>query len=167
VAAMAELQWWVGLRPSEVVRMRVSDVDTAGDVWLYRLDAHKGSWRGDDYAGEVVPLGPECQRVLRPWIDAARHRGADAYLFQPSRKRKHACYTVASYNRAIARACAEAGVAHFSPYQIRHSAKKRIEEEVSTAAASAILRHRSLETTKRYARAQNVGLAQETARRVG
>jgi integrase len=178
VAAMIEIQWWTGMRPSEVVRMRACDVVTVdqgdgqgdGQPWTYRLASSKSAWRGAEFVGEVVPIGPECQRVLRPWLDAARNRGGadgSCYLFQPSRRRKSTGYTVASYGRAIARGCVAAGVPHFSAYQLRHSAKRRIEAELGTAAASAILRHRSLETTRRYAAGQNRELAADAARKVG
>ena len=163
VAAMIELQWWSGMRPSEVCRMRVQDLDTGGEIWHYRLDAHKSSWRdGEGYEGEAVSLGRECQRVLGPWL---HQPGRPIYLFRPAVRRKEPCYTPASYCRAVLRACAAAGIPRWSPYQLRHSAKARLEAEFGTAAAAAQLRQRSLETTKRYAQSERVRLADETARK--
>lgn len=82
-AAMAELQLYSGMRPSEVVIMRGIDLTTSGKVWLYRPGSdqgphgtHKTAWRGHD---RVIALGPKAQEVLRPWL----RPNLQEYLFQP------------------------------------------------------------------------------------
>lgn len=79
VAAMLLLQWHTGMRSGEVRIMRGCDVERGGpgSVWLYRPHLHKNDWRGQE---RVVPLGPEAQRVLLPWLES---REPDAYLFRP------------------------------------------------------------------------------------
>ena len=62
VAAMVELQLLTGMRPGEVVLMRMSDVDRSGDVWLYTPEEHKNAWRGKE---RKVYLGPKAQEILR------------------------------------------------------------------------------------------------------
>jgi integrase len=87
---MVQLQLEAGMRPGEVIIMRVMDLDTSGKVWLYRPGsdqehgAHKTAWRGQD---RVISLGPRAQKVLRPWLD---ENVADptAYLFQPKEARE-------------------------------------------------------------------------------
>jgi len=65
VAAMIELQWWSGMRPQEVVQMRMAEIDRGGRVWLYRPRDHKVEHHGME---RVVPLGPQCQAVLGPFV---------------------------------------------------------------------------------------------------
>jgi len=130
VRAMVQLQLLTGMRPNEVVQLRPADVDRTADVWLYRPQAHKNQHHG---RSRVVPVGPNAQKVLRPYLT----RDAQAYCFSPQevlvdlRERQRAerkkrrgnrggnrkrpkevpaivpseRYDVASYRRAIARAC--------------------------------------------------------------
>src|SRR5262249_6428698 len=65
VRALVELQWWSGCRPGEALIMRTQDLDRSGDVWLYRVPAHKKSWRGE---ARVIPLGPRAQEIIRPFL---------------------------------------------------------------------------------------------------
>jgi integrase len=62
VADMVRFQRLTGARPGEVCIIRPSDVDTSGEVWLFRPESHK-----TDYAGRrrVIPIGPRAQSVLR------------------------------------------------------------------------------------------------------
>lgn len=167
VAVMLELQWWSGMRPGEVVRMRAGDLreDGPDGTWLYRLDAHKNDWR-EGRTEDDVTLGPECQRVLRPWLDAARARGPDAYLFPPA-SRGVGHYREEAYTRCVARACARHGIPHFSPYQIRHAAKQRVTRALGLDAARAQLRQKSIGATDGYARQRDLDLAAEAARKTG
>jgi integrase len=65
VAAMVRLQLLSGCRAGEMMAMRDADVDTTGEVWVYRPHRHKNKNRGKD---RVVFLGPQAQAVLRPWM---------------------------------------------------------------------------------------------------
>lgn len=76
VAAMVELQWLTGMRPGEVVIMRACDLDTTGEVWLYRPSDHKTAWRGQE---RVVPLGPRAQEIVKRFLTTS----TTAYLFSP------------------------------------------------------------------------------------
>lgn len=67
VAAMVRLQLFSGLRPGETCAVRPCDLDTSGDVWLYRPGHHKTAWRGKV---RVVALGPRAQAVLLPLLPA-------------------------------------------------------------------------------------------------
>jgi integrase len=62
---MVRLQLLSGMRTCEVLVMRDADIDTTGDVWVYRPHRHKNRNRGKE---RVVFLGPQAQEVLRPWL---------------------------------------------------------------------------------------------------
>jgi integrase len=93
VAAIVELLWLTGARPSEILTMRTGDIDRTSDpgCWRYRPRKHKNSHRKQM---RVICLGPKAQTVLGPWLKA----DPDAYIFQPreavaalaeSRKKSH------------------------------------------------------------------------------
>lgn len=152
VAAMIELQWLTGMRPGEVVQMRTADIDRSEDVWLYRPRQHKTQHHGKT---RVVPLGPKAQEVLRPFLKLDRdafcfspreaeeerwsaRRHSRQTPMTPShrartRKRKpkrtpRESYDTQSYGRAIADGCKKAGVPHWAPNRLRHSAATRIKK---------------------------------------
>lgn len=77
LAAMVQVQYLAAMRPSEVCAMRVGDIDTSGEVWLYRPESHKGTWREKD---RIIAFGPKAIAVLMPFMD----RSPDAYLFSPA-----------------------------------------------------------------------------------
>jgi site-specific recombinase XerD len=76
LGAMIQLQRLTGMRPGEACIMRTMDINTSGRIWEYRPESHKTEHHERD---RVVFIGPEAQRILRPWLrpDLA------AYLFQP------------------------------------------------------------------------------------
>ena len=133
IADIARLQRLAGMRPSEVCILRPCDLDTSGDVWLYRPSTYKTEHHG---RARVVYLGPKAKAILRPYL----LRPADAYCFSPQdtvrrmyqerqaarvtplscgnrpgtnckrkpRRKAGEHYTKNSYNKAIARAIAAA-----------------------------------------------------------
>jgi integrase len=149
VAAMIQLQQFAGMRPGEVVAMRTTDLTTSGTVWEYRPASHKNEHHDKR---RVIMLGPRAQTVLRPWLrtnleeplfqpveaERARLESLRAARKSPlwpshataqARKRKAKKrrepgdrYSVASYRKAIARACRKAGTEPWSPHQLRHGA---------------------------------------------
>jgi integrase len=133
VGDMVRFQRLAGCRPGEVCSLRPCDVDTTGEVWIYRPSSHKTQHHGRE---RRIYIGPQAQDVLRPYL----LRDKSAYCFSPrdsERKRRalrHArrvtpmsCgnrpgtrrvkvpkrmpkdrYSKDGYARAIARACAAA-----------------------------------------------------------
>ena len=75
-AAKVKLQRLTGMRPGEVCRMRIKDIDMSGEVWLYKPPTHKTHLLGKS---RTILIGPLAQAVLQPFLD----RPADAYLFTP------------------------------------------------------------------------------------
>jgi integrase len=77
VRAMIELQRLTGMRSGEVTAIRACDLDASGKVWTYKPPQHKNKFRGFE---RVVYLGPEAQRILKPWLTT----DLQAYLFRPA-----------------------------------------------------------------------------------
>jgi integrase len=177
VRAMIELQELTGMRPGEVASMRGVDIDTSGDIWVYRPASHKTQGHGHE---RLILLGPLSQAVLTPWLVADR----GAFLFSPAaavaarnaerrRNRKtpltpsqagrrpkknpkrspRSQYDKNAYGQAIARACEKAGVPHWHPNQLRHNAATRIRQKYGIEAARQVLGHRSAAVTEVYAEA--------------
>jgi integrase len=174
---MIQTQLLTGARPGEVVLMRVGDLNTSGKIWEYVPRSHKNEHRGRD---RFVLIGPNAQAVLRKFLkpnveaflfspaeadaerqaarrtarkspitpsQAARHPKADA------NRRPKDCYTVASYRRAISRACKLVGVPEWHPHQLRHNAATELRRTYGVEAARVILGHASLDATEIYAEA--------------
>ena len=154
LADAVRVQLASAMRPGEVVGLHADQVDRSGDVWLFRPRTHKSAWRGRD---RVVPLGPRAQAILSPRL------AGGGWAF-PSPKGQP--YLRLSYAQAIRRACAAAGVPHWSPGQLRHTAATTIRRDSGIEAAQAVLGHSRIETTQLYAdRLLSVGI--ETASRIG
>jgi integrase len=128
VADMVRFQRLTGCRPAEVCILRPIDIDTTGDVWLYRPAEHKTEHHD---RARVICIGPKAQDVLRRYL----LRPEASYCFQPSeserkrlaelharrttplscgnrpgtnrkrrpKKRAGDCYTTSSYRRAVHR----------------------------------------------------------------
>ncbi len=133
-ANMVRIHRLIGCRPSEVCRLRPCDIDTTGDVWLYRPESHKTQHHGRE---RIIFIGPKAQDILRPYLDrdskahcfspvesvALRHkeqRTKRKTRVQPSQRNRQKAkpknpprtsYNKDSYNRAIRRAIEKANKA--------------------------------------------------------
>ncbi len=76
IADMVRLQLETGMRPGEMVIMRGIDLDTTGNVWLYRPGHHKTEHHGH---GRTVPIGPKAQGIIRRCLTT----DLQAFLFSP------------------------------------------------------------------------------------
>jgi len=183
---MIELQRLTGMRPGEVLSMRVCDLDMSGVVWTYTPAEHKTEHHGH---GRAVFIGPRAQTILRPFLrpeltaclfspreaeqsrrslDAKGQRGLGQ---RETRRKTHRRlgdrYTTESYRRAIARACELAGAPQWSPNQLRHNAATRLRREHGLDVAQTILGHRiGSAITELYAEA-NVRKARQVMAKVG
>jgi integrase len=174
VRGLVRVQRLTGMRPGEAARMRACDIDTTGEVWLYRPERHKTAWRGKQ---RVIPIGPRAQHLLREYLKPK----LDAYLFSPrdardewfaakraARKTKvqpsQACrrkanpqrkpgefYTRHAYDAAIARACVKAGVPRWHPNQLRHTRATEIRRAFGLEATQVTLGHAKADVTQVYA----------------
>jgi integrase len=168
--AMVDLQLLTGMRPGEVRIMRPMDVDTTGDVWVYRPQQHKTEHFGQT---REVLIGQQAQTVLVPFPN----RRLDAFCFDPReavKQRAAECpthrrkpntsprrtrrtlgdhYTKDAYARAIHRACKAAGVEPWTPNQLRHTFATRVRKEFGLEVARVVLGHATADTTEIYAEA--------------
>lgn len=191
VRAAVLTQWWTGMRPAELLRMTRRQIDMTSEIWLYRPDKHKGTWRGRD---RLIAIGPRAQEQIIPRLTLA----PDAPLFsaraawdefraakrearstketkqQRDRDRKaqqaepvSEFFDVDRYRRAITRACDAADVPHWSPHRLRHAAGTRIAATEGIEVARATLGHTDVATTRRYAIGADAQLAKRAAARHG
>jgi integrase len=175
VVALVRLQLLTGCRAGEAMVMRGMDLNTSGEVWVYRPGSHKNQHRGLE---RVIYLGPQAQAVVHPFLTT----DLQAYLFSPrryveamharrsarrlsrrtpselrrQRKEKPLCkpaerYDRRSYRQAIVRACAKANVQAWSPLQLRHTAGTLIRAKYGVEAAKVVLGHTRIETSQIYA----------------
>ncbi len=217
VADMVRLQRLAAMRPAEVCILRPCDLDRSRDVWVYRPAHHKTEHAGKERA---VPLGPKAQQVLLRYLtrdsqaycfrpsDSERKRRAAQ---RAARKTPLSCgnrpgtcqapnparaagerYSVASYRRAIQRACDKAfphtilsamplgdldasqcvdlrnwrDAHRWSPNQLRHSAATEIRKRFGLEAAQVVLGHSSADVTQVYAE-RDLLRGFEVAREIG
>lgn len=167
-----------------------------GELWLYRPGRdhgphgdHKTAHRG---RGRVVCLGKRAQEIIRPFLSTDLR----AYLFSPAKamaefraaqrasrktpvqpsqqhrakarpkKRPGDSYSRCSYDKAVAKACAKAGVPSWHPNQLRHSHATEIRRRFGLEAAQVSLGHSRADVTQVYAE-RDLSLAEKVAREIG
>jgi integrase len=70
VAAIVQVQWLTGMRPSEVLNMRVGDIDQSRDngLWYYspkhKTEVHIGK--------KPIPLGKPEQKLIAPYLEGKK-----------------------------------------------------------------------------------------------
>ena len=144
--AAFSLAYGAGLRASEVVALKVSDIDSQRMV--LRIEQGKGS--RDRYA----MLSPILLEQLRAWWRHAHAEGrilADGWLF-PGQNPVDPL-TTRQLNRAIHAAAAAAQIdKRVSMHTLRHSfATHLLEQKVDIRVIQVLLGHKKLETTALYA----------------
>ncbi len=155
VRSMVKMQLLTGMRPGEVLKMRVKELDTTGEVWVYRPDSHKNSWR---LKQRVIYIGPRGQDVLLSFLIG---RKPGDYLFNPhdsghhvrnSQPGENIPYSSHGYISGIYRGCKKAGVPKWSPGQLRHNAATNVNSQAGDIdAARVMLGHSEKSTTEIYA----------------
>lgn len=132
--SMMVVQHAFGLRPGEVCKLRVADVDLEAGTLITPRDAKTGE--------RVVPLDPQGAgaRALGPWL------GDGEYVFGGERPP-----SVNSYHHAMRRYCAAAGIPPCKPYALRHTyACELMDAGVPIATIAELLGHATPTTTARY-----------------
>ncbi len=136
-----------GLRVSEVVALKVSDIDSTR--MLIRVEQGKG--RKDRHA----MLSPQLLELLRAWWREGRRRGVmlpQGWLF-PGRNPVMPLST-RQLNRAVHAAAEAAEIRkRVTPHTLRHSfATHLLEQDIDIRVIQVLLGHAKLETTALYAR---------------
>jgi integrase len=82
LTAMVRLHQITGMRSGELVRMRLSEIDTCLEqdkgIWLYKPARHKTAYLGKK---RIIPLGQQCIALIRPYFTL----DPSAYLFSPKK----------------------------------------------------------------------------------
>src|SRR5215218_10175891 len=130
-----------GLRVSEVVALKVSDIDS--QRMMLRVEHGKG--RKDRFA----MLSPQLLELLRDWWRIAR---PPVWLF-PGQNPVNPL-TTRQLNRAFHAAAQQAGITkHVTPHTLRHSfATHLLEQNIDIRVIQVLLGHATLETTAIYTR---------------
>lgn len=144
-AAMS-VAYGAGLRVSEVVSLKVSDID--GQRMTLRVEQGKG--RKDRYA----MLSPVLLERLRVWWRLGHAQGKilpGGWLFPGMNPTDHV--TARQLGRAVHLAAATAGLdKRVAPHVLRHSfATHLLEQKVDIRVIQVLLGHKRLETTSLYA----------------
>ena len=131
-----------GLRSSELVSLKVSDIDSTRMV--LRIEDGKG---GKD---RLAKLSPQMLEELRAWWKVAKPR---VFLF-PSRFKACDHISGRQYHRACRDAAIKAKIDRsVHPHMLRHSfATHLLDQGVDIRVIQAMLGHKNLETTAIYAR---------------
>jgi integrase/recombinase XerD len=153
--AMLELMYSSGLRASEVIALKMQDVNT--EAGFVRLTG-KGSKE------RVVPAGFRAMTKLREYIAGLRpalfrkHRNSD-YLFLTARGKPMTRQRLWQALRSLARS---AGLPDISPHMLRHSfATHMLEGGADLRSLQKMLGHSDISTTQVYTR-----VSQDRARKV-
>jgi integrase/recombinase XerD len=139
--AALSVAYGAGLRASEVISLKVSDIDSARMV----IRVEQGKGRKDRY----VMLSEHLLHLLRAWWKAARPQG---WLF-PGQNRVNPLTT-----RQLKRACHAAAIAaeidkQVSLHALRHSfATHLLEQKTDIRVIQVLLGHKKLDTTALYTR---------------
>ena len=176
--AVVKLQLLTGARGGELLIMRPIDIDTTGKVWAYKPQHHKTEHH--DIVREIR-LGPKAQEIIAPFLgrptDAYLFSASEAkadWLAARHAKRKTppSCgnkpgsnvkrkpkrspgdyYDSRAYAHAVRHACRKAGVPHWHPHQLRHTAASKFRREYGIEVARILLGHTGADTTAIYAEA--------------
>jgi len=152
------LAYATGLRSSEVVSLKLTDIDS--DRMVIRVEQGKG--RKDRY----VILSPNFLELLREWWRVARKKGwmshGQPWLF-PGYRGQHT--SARQLHRIVCLAAARAGIAkRVGVHTLRHSfATHLLEQKTDIRIIQVLLGHKKLDTTALYTRVAISALGQVTS----
>src|ERR1700745_4330082 len=145
--ALLSLAYATGLRASEAVSLKLTDVDS--DRMIIRVEQGKG--KKDRY----VILSPNLLEILREWWRAARKKGwmspAQSWLF-PGYRGRHT--SARQLHRIVRLAAGRAGITkRVGVHTLRHCfATHLLEQKTDIRIIQVLLGHKKLDTTALYTR---------------
>lgn len=157
--ALVQVQLWSGMRPGEAIRLRAVEIDRSRKPWEYAPERYKTEHRhedGDEHRRRRIYFGPKCRALLQPYLDAAADETAPLF-----RSQRGKVVTGNVYRFMVGQACERGGLPHWHPSQLRHTTATAIRARYGIEAASNVLGHEDLDTTRIYAEK-----ASEQARRI-
>jgi integrase len=146
-----ELLLHTGVRVGELCALETDAVIQIGDGWWLRVPL--GKLHNDRY----VPLLPQLVALLDDWQQHHDDGGTGRLLTNHGRPLNRHAVT-----RMLNRAARRAGLGHLHPHQLRHTlATQAVNRGMRLEAIAALLGHRTLRMTIRYARIANRTVADE------
>ncbi len=136
----------LGLRGDDIVRLRISDID-----WQKANSRLSGKGRRE----VLLPLTQEVGDAVLVYLERGRPAVDSDYVFIRAIAPLHPLSHTGLVTKVVARAIGRAGVVTDFPgaHVLRHSAATQmLRQGISLQDISAILRHRSIETTALYAK---------------
>jgi len=144
----------LGLRAGEVAALSLDDVNWRAGVVVVR---------GKGKAVDTLPLPVDVGDALASYLSWEGLHRKTRTVFVRARA-PHGSLAPSSVSMIVYRACRRAGVAEIGAHRLRHSlATEMLKQGASLSEVAQALRHRSIVTTARYARAGRVALRQVAA----
>jgi len=163
IRTMIHVLWHTGMRAGEVCRMRKSEINRDGPIWIYEPAHHKTEHHGRQ---RIIPLGPKCQQALTAWWDQARTlpgagagagagslpgAGAGDLLFEGGRFRGSGRpITRQAFYNAIRRINMKYGLDDWGLHQVRKAFATRVARKFSERDAQLLLDHADVDITRRH-----------------
>jgi integrase len=175
--ARVQVQRLAGLRPCEVRLLTPADLDTTGELWIYKPAEHKMAYLGRDKA---VLLPPSARVVLEPWL-AGRQPDEVVFSLRRARQEMYAGrrakrrskvqpgqqgrskpedmkvretrerFGIGGHAAWVRRACERAGAEPWGPGPRRHASANGVRAKHGLEAARVPLGHARADVTQLYA----------------
>lgn len=161
LSRMVQFQILTGARPSEARLLKVGDINTEGEVWIYKPNSHKNKWRGKE---RTICIGPKAQTIIMPYVQDAI--SGSQFVFRP-KSEVNKPYSLHGMISSISKACKKAKVDSWTSGRLRHNAATIINQTFGDLDASrVVLGHSEKTTTEIYAE-RDIQKAIEIARQIG
>jgi site-specific recombinase XerD len=135
----------MGLRTGEIARLMISNVD-----WHVGTVTLRGT---KSLRQDILPLPMETGQALADYLQHERPRSSNPAIFVRCLSGRDQPITSMAIQKLIKRAGRRIGLINFSAHALRHTLACRLVENGSSLKEVAdVLRHRSLETTRIYAK---------------
>jgi integrase len=135
----------MGLRAGEIAGLTIGDVDWHSGTVILRGTKSRRQ--------DILPLPVEAGQALADYLQHERPRTHNPALFMRCRGVCDQPMTSTAVQKVITRACRRVGLMHSGAHALRHTLACRLVENGSSLKEVAdVLRHRSLETTRIYAK---------------
>lgn len=142
----------MGLRAGEIAHLMISDID-----WRAGIVTLRGT---KSLRQDVLPLPMETGQALADYLQHERPASNHPAIFVWQMAGQDRPITSGAIQKMIKRACCRIGLPHSSAHALRHTVACRLVENGSSLKEVAdLLRHRSLNTTRIYAKLDTPKLA--------
>lgn len=167
--ALVRVHELTGCRPGELCAMTAGAIDTAGDVWCYRV-TDKNTHRQAKRRPRVVWIGPRAQALLKPFLDAPGPGGRVWCLparYPDGPRAKPVPISAGRYAEFVRVACGRAKVEPWTPHQLRHNRATEVQRLYESDGAAAAVIGDTPEVTRAVYADPNEAVAKRIALATG